>query len=212
MPLNAQAIFPSSDPDFVAFPSRRSVVHSTNGIVACTQPLAAQAGQRILRAGGNAADAAVAVAAALNMTEPSSTGIGGDMFCLFYNAKTKKVHALNGSGRSASNTNLEQLRKDLGLKPGSAGKIPMTSVHSVTVPGAAAGWVDTIEKFGSGKLSLEEVLKPAIELGEEGFPVSELSAYFVRTHTASLRLNSPSSSGPMARNSFDKHLPTLEKC
>ena len=103
------------------------------------------------------------------------------MFCLFYNAKTKKVHALNGSGRSASNTSLEQLRKDLGLKSGSAGKIPMTSVHSVTVPGAAAGWVDTVEKFGSGKLSLEEVLKPAIELGEEGFPVSELSAYFVRT-------------------------------
>ena len=212
MPLNARAIFPSSDPDFVAFPSRRSVVHSTNGIVACTQPLAAQAGQRILRAGGNAADAAVAVAAALNMTEPSSTGIGGDMFCLFYNAKTKKVHALNGSGRSASNTSLEQLRKDLGLKPGSAGKIPMTSVHSVTVPGAAAGWVDTVEKFGSGKLSLEEVLKPAIELGEEGFPVSELSAYFVRTQTTVLRFSSPSPSGPIARNSFDKHLPTLEKC
>ncbi|MCJ1400846.1 hypothetical protein MMC11_004055 [Xylographa trunciseda] len=178
MPLNAKAIYPSSDPDFISFPSRRSVVHSSNGMVACTQPLAAQAGQRILRAGGNAADAAVAVAAALNMAEPSSTGIGGDMFCLFYNAKTKKVHALNGSGRSAANVSLAGMRKDLGIEAGSSGKIPMSSVHAVTTPGAAAGWVDTVEKFGSGKLSMKEILTPAIELGEEGFPVSELSAYF----------------------------------
>lgn len=179
MPLNAQAIYPSSDPRFVNFPSRRSVVHSVNGIVACTQPLAAQAGQRILRAGGNAADAAVAVAAALNMTEPSSTGIGGDMFCLFYNADTKKVHALNGSGRAGANASLERMRKDLGLKPGQVAPIPMTSVHAVTVPGAPAGWVDTVEKFGNGKLSMEQILTPAIELGEEGFPVSELSSSLV---------------------------------
>lgn len=179
MPLNAAAIFPSSDPEFVSFPSRRSVVHSTEGIVACTQPLAARVGQRILRDGGNAADAAVAVAAALNVTEPSSTGIGGDMFCLFYNAETKKVHALNGSGRASRNVTLESMRKDLGLKPGQTGTIPMTSVHAVTTPGAAAGWVDTVERFGSGKLSLEQILAPAIELGEEGFPVSELASTFV---------------------------------
>ena len=179
MPLNANAIYPSLDPDFIAFPSRRSVVHSTQGIIACTQPLAAQAGQRILRDGGNAADAAVAVAAALNMTEPSSTGIGGDMFCLFYNAKTKKVHALNGSGRSPANTSLEGLRRDLGLKPGQPGTISMSSVHSVTTPGAAAGWIDTVEKFGSKRLSLKQILTPAIELGEEGFPVSELASRFV---------------------------------
>lgn len=119
------------------------------------------------------------LAAALNMTEPSSTGIGGDMFCLFYNAKTKKVHALNGSGRSAAGISLESVRKDIGLKPGESGQIPMNSVHSVTTPGAAAGWVDTVQKFGSGKLSLEQILTPAIELGEEGFPVSELSSVFV---------------------------------
>jgi gamma-glutamyltranspeptidase/glutathione hydrolase len=113
------------------------------------------------------------------MTEPSSTGIGGDMFCLFYDAKTKKVHALHGSGRAAGNTTLESVRKDIGLKDGQSGKIPMTSVHAVTTPGAAAGWVDMIEKFGSGKLSVEEILMPAIELGEQGFPVSELAAYFV---------------------------------
>ena len=179
MPLNASAIFPSSDPEFICFPSRRSVVHSANGIVACTQPLAAQAGQRILRVGGNAADAAVAVAAALNMTEPSSTGIGGDMFCLFYNAKTKKIESLNGSGRSSRSGSLQQMRKDLGYRSGETGSIPMSSVHSVTTPGAAAGWVDAVEKLGSGKLTLHDILKPAIELGEEGFPVSELASTFV---------------------------------
>ncbi|KAI5307165.1 hypothetical protein KEM56_003581, partial [Ascosphaera pollenicola] len=122
-------------------------------------------------------DAAVAVAAALNMTEPCSTGIGGDMFCLFYDAKTKQVHALNGSGRSPKNISLEQIRSDLGLGPDdTTSGIPMSSAHAVTVPGAAAGWVDTVAKFGSGILSLEQILQPAIELGEEGFPVSELTA------------------------------------
>ena len=183
MPLNASAIYSSSDPEFVSFPSRRSVVHSTNGIIACTQPLAAQAGQRVLRAGGNAADAAVAVAAALNMTEPSSTGIGGDMFCLFYNAKTKKVESMNGSGRSSGNGTLEQMRKDLRLSSGEPGTIPMTSVQAVTIPGAAAGWIDTVEKFGSGKLSMKDILTPAIELGEEGFPVGEFVSYFVGNKT-----------------------------
>lgn len=180
MPLNASAIYPSSDPEFISFPSRRSVVHSANGMVACTQPLAARAGQQILSDGGNAADAAVAVAAALNMTEPSSTGIGGDMFCLFYNAKIRKVHALNGSGRSAAKGSLEQIQRDVGLTTQDVGaKIPTASVHSITVPGAPAGWVDTVERFGSGKLSMEQILMPAIELGEKGFPISELAATFV---------------------------------
>lgn len=103
------------------------------------------------------------------------------MFCLFYSAQEKKVRALNGSGRSSKNSTLAQMRNDLGMKPGDIGDIPTTSVHSVTTPGAAAGWVDTVEKFGSGKVSLEQILTPAIELGEEGFPVSELSSVFVST-------------------------------
>ena len=179
MSLNATTVYPSSDPEFISFPSRRSVVHSIKGIIACTQPLAARCGQKILQAGGNAADAAVAVAAGLNVTEPSSTGIGGDVFCLFYKAKTSKVHALNGSGRSALDTSLERVCQDAGLKANNGDKIPMNSVHAVTVPGAAAGWVDTVDRFGSGKLSLEEVLAPAIEMAEEGFPVSELASTFV---------------------------------
>lgn len=101
------------------------------------------------------------------------------MFCLFYNAKTKKVHALNGSGRYPGNASLEKIRKDLGLAPGEQGNMPMLNALAATTPGAAAGWVDTIEKFGSGKLSLEQILQPAIELGEEGFPVSELSSHGV---------------------------------
>lgn len=120
------------------------------------------------------------------------------MFCLYYDAKTKKVSAQNGSGRSAAAITLESVRKDVGLKPGEAGQIPMDSVHAVTVPGAAAGWVDTVERFGSGKLSLEQILTPAIELGEEGFPVSELSSTFVSDLTTSLRLSFHLNSLPVA--------------
>ena len=103
------------------------------------------------------------------------------MFCLFYDAKTKKVSAMNGSGRSGSQVTLEKIRKDLHIADGEHGHIPMDSVHAATVPGAAAGWVDCVERFGSGKVSLEEVLAPAIDLAENGFPVSELSATFVRS-------------------------------
>lgn len=102
------------------------------------------------------------------------------MFCLWFDAKTKKVQALNGSGRSAKNTSVEQVRKELDIPSTTTrAKIPTESALAVTVPGAAAGWVDTVEKFGSGKLTLEQILTPAIELAEEGFPVSELSANFV---------------------------------
>lgn len=107
------------------------------------------------------------------------TGIGGDMFCLYFDAKTKSIRALNGSGRAPKNTTVEQIRGELGLAEGKNSKIPTLSPLSVTVPGAAAGWVDTIERFGSGKLTLEQILMPAIELAEDGFPVSEFSAKFV---------------------------------
>lgn len=113
------------------------------------------------------------------MTEPGSTGIGGDMFCLFYNAKTKKVHAMNGSGRAPAAASCEDLRKKLGIEDGESGTIPMLGPYAVTVPGAAAGWCDTVAKFGSGKLSMEQILAPAIELGEKGFPVSEVMGSYV---------------------------------
>merc|ERR1712000_455121 len=141
--------------------------------------------------GGNAADAAVAVAAGLNVTEPTSTGIGGDMFCLFFDAKTKKISAMNGSGRSGAKCSIEAVRKDLGIKDGDAGEIPLDSVHAVTIPGAAAGWVDTVERFGSGKLSMEQILTPAIELAERGYPISEVSSRMWTAGAKALQKASP---------------------
>ncbi|KAI0331968.1 gamma-glutamyltranspeptidase [Cubamyces sp. BRFM 1775] len=161
-------------PDFVPFrfPSRRSVVYGTKGVVAASQPLAVEAGLEILRKGGNAADAAVATSAALNVTEPSCCGIGGDAFCLFYDAQTKTVKALNGSGRSPAKLTIDHVRSQ-----GVTGdKIPNINLNSVTVPGCAAAWVDTVESLGSGRLSVAEILEPAIRLAEEGFPVTEINS------------------------------------
>jgi gamma-glutamyltranspeptidase/glutathione hydrolase len=153
------------------FSSRRSTVYARNGVVATSQPLATAAGLSILSKGGNAADAAVAAAAALNVAEPTSTGIGGDMFALYYEAGTKQVTALNGSGRAPAALTLEQLAKD-----GFRDELPPFHAHTVTVPGACAGWFDLIEKHGS--LSMAELLVPAIQLAEEGLPVGPLTSYF----------------------------------
>ncbi|KAI0595439.1 nucleophile aminohydrolase [Biscogniauxia sp. FL1348] len=193
MPLATSSVFPSATAarSFMEHPSRRSVVHSTKGIVACTQPLAAKCGIEILEAGGNCVDAAVAVAAALNMTEPCSTGIGGDMFCLYYDAATRKMSALNGSGRSGAAYTLEAVRRALGDDGQHATSIPMDSALAVTVPGAAAGWCDAVERFGSGRLDMARILAPAIELGEKGFPVSEGVAYFWERAEPQIRAASP---------------------
>jgi gamma-glutamyltranspeptidase / glutathione hydrolase len=101
------------------------------------------------------------------------------MFILFWDAAAKQVKAMNGSGRSGEHCTLEAIRRDLGIEQGASGSIPMASVHAVTVPGAPAGWVDTVERFGSGKLDLASILAPAIKLGESGFPVSEVASYYV---------------------------------
>lgn len=124
-------------------------------------------------------DAAVAAAAVLNVVDPSMTGIGGDVFCLFYEAKTKRVHALNGSGRSCAQATLEDICSDLQITDRIFGAIPNTSIHSVTVPGAAAAWLDIVGHFGSGKTSIKEVLQPATQMAKTGFPVSEISSYYV---------------------------------
>jgi gamma-glutamyltranspeptidase / glutathione hydrolase len=154
----------------ISFNSRRSPVYSRNGIVATSQPLASAAGLEILAKGGNAADAAVAAGAALNVTEPSSTGIGGDMFALYFSADTKQVTALNGSGRAPAGLTLDRLKKD-----GFSKELPPFHAHAVTVPGACAGWFDLIEKHGS--LSMSEILAPAIRLASEGFPVGPITSH-----------------------------------
>lgn len=149
------------------------------------------------------------------MAEPCSTGIGGDMFCLFYDATTRKISAMNGSGRSGAKCTLEQIRKDIGLSAGQTGvKIPLNSVHSVTVPGAPAGWVDTVERFGSGKVTMEQILAPSIEMGENGFPVSEIAGYHVRFFfpmgIANTYANCPS--GHKQRKLSKQHPPTSLRC
>ncbi|MBL8091740.1 MAG: gamma-glutamyltransferase [Anaerolineales bacterium] len=157
---------------YLNFTSRRSSVYSKRGIVATSQPLATAAGLEILSKGGNAADAAVAAAAALNVTEPTSTGIGGDMFALYFDSQTKQVTALNGSGRASSLLTLDTLKKNNFLADG----LPPYHPYTITVPGACAGWCDLIEKHGS--LSLTEILSPAIRLADEGFPVAPITSYF----------------------------------
>lgn len=147
------------------FLSRRSSVLARKGMVSTSQPLAAMAGLRILMKGGNPADAAVAVAAMLNVVEPMSTGIGGDCFALVYEAKTGKVTALNGSGRAPAAFTLDEARR-LGLE-----SIPLLGPLPVTVPGSASGWAALLEQFGT--MTLAECLAPAIETAENGFPVSE---------------------------------------
>jgi gamma-glutamyltranspeptidase/glutathione hydrolase len=147
------------------FVSRRSMVSARRGMVAASNPLASQAGLNILRQGGNAADAAIAAAAVMNVTAPASTGIGGDCFALYYDAKTGKVSALNGSGRAPSALSIEHMEKE-----GITGEIPARSVHAVTVPGAAMGWHDLITRFGS--MTLADVLQDAIHYASEGYPVS----------------------------------------
>lgn len=124
-------------------------------------------------------DAAVAAAAVLNLVDPAMTGIGGDAFALFYNSKETKVHALNGSGRSAEGATLDDVCHDLGITNRPYGIIPTTSAVAVTVPGGAAAWVDIVERFGSKSLSMAQVLAPAIELAEDGCPISEIASYFV---------------------------------
>jgi gamma-glutamyltranspeptidase/glutathione hydrolase len=153
------------------FNSRRSPVYSNRGLVGATQPLAVAAGLEVLRLGGNAADAAVATSAALGVTEPFSTGLGGDCFALFYEAKSGQISALNGSGRAPAALTIERLKVE-----GIVNEIPSRHPHAVTVPGCCAGWCDLVDRLG--RLDLGKVLAPAIRLAEAGFPVAPLTSLF----------------------------------
>ena len=164
------------------FDSYRSPVLARRGMVASSQPLASQAGLSILVQGGNAADAAVATAAALNVTEPTSTGLGGDMFALFYDARARQVTALNGSGRAPTALTIDLLEQQNLISnrqskiSNQTRQLPPYHAHTVTVPGACAGWCDLITRHGT--MPLVEILAPAIRLAEEGFPVAPLTAHF----------------------------------
>ncbi len=146
----------------------RSVVIAQNGIVATSQPLAAQAGLDVLKAGGNAVDAAIATNAMLGLVEPMSCGIGGDLFVIYWDSKTQKLYGLNGSGRSPYALNREVFRSQ-GLS-----QIPVEGPLSWSVPGCVDGWQTLHGRFG--KLPMSKILEAPIAYAEEGFPVSEVIA------------------------------------
>lgn len=146
----------------------RSVVIAQHGMVATSHPLAAQIGVDILKAGGNAADAAVATSAMMGLVEPMSCGIGGDLFLIYWDNTTQKLYGLNASGRSPYKLN-RQVFTEMGLT-----SIPETGPLSWSVPGCVDGWDMLRERFGS--MTFAETLKPAIDYGENGFPVPEVIA------------------------------------
>ena len=146
------------------FKSRRSMISARRGMVGASNPLAAQAGLNILRGGGNAADAAIATSAVMNVTEPGSCGIGGDCFALYYDAKSKTVTALNGSGRAPQALTLRTVQ-DLGWD-----RMNPFHAHAVTVPGAVRGWHDLLQRHGT--MSLSDVLVDAIHYASQGFPTA----------------------------------------
>jgi gamma-glutamyltranspeptidase/glutathione hydrolase len=144
------------------FPSKRNVVYAQNGMIATSQPLASQAGLDILKKGGNAVDAAIAVAACLTVVEPTSNGIGGDAFAIVW--MKDHIYGLNASGVSPKKISIEAL-KNLGVK-----EIPRFGFIPVTVPGIPSAWASLSKRFG--KLTLLECLTPAIEYAKNGYPIS----------------------------------------
>ncbi|HKB96157.1 MAG TPA: gamma-glutamyltransferase family protein, partial [Rhizomicrobium sp.] len=157
----------------------RSEVVGRNGMVSTSQPLAAQAGLEILRKGGNAIDAAVATAAVLNLIEPMNVGMGGDLFAIIYTAKDHRLHVLNASGKAPSGEtvafmNANGYRADpANWGPGSG--MPRAGILTATVPGAAWGWQEVLDKYGT--MTFKEVLEPAAVYASEGVPLAERAAF-----------------------------------
>ena len=149
------------------YPSKRQCVFAKNGMVATSQPLAAQAGLDILKKGGNAIDAAIATAACLTVVEPTSNGIGSDCFAVVW--MQNALYGLNASGYAPKNISIDQLQA-LGYE-----KIPTHGMIPITIPGTPKGWVELSKRFG--KLPLSDVLEPAIQYANEGFPLSQTLAY-----------------------------------
>ena len=164
----------------------RSMVISRHGVAANEHPFASQAAVDILRAGGNAVDAAVAANAVMGLVAPMSNGIGGDLFAIVYEAKSGKLYGLNASGPAPKAMTPEFLKTK-----GITGQMPLRGIHSVTVPGAVDGWAALLKRFGHK--TLPEVLAPAIRYAEDGFPVTEMVAgrWEVQANVEMLRKNAP---------------------
>ncbi|MDG1323861.1 MAG: gamma-glutamyltransferase [Porticoccaceae bacterium] len=148
----------------------RSPVLATSAMAATSQPLATQVALDVMKNGGNAIDAAIAANALLGLVEPTGNGLGGDLFAIVWDAKTKKIYGLNASGRSPKSLSLEWFAQNGHQSIPSHGPLP------VTVPGAVDGWFMLHDRFG--KKPMNELLKPTIDYAKEGFPVSQLIAYY----------------------------------
>src|SRR4030095_180555 len=146
----------------------RSIVYAEHGMVAAAQPLAVQAGVEVLRKGGSAVDAAIAVNACLGLMEPTANGLGGDLFAILWDPKAHKVGGLNASGRAPRALTVDR------VKPDKDGTIPLYTPYSWTVPGCADGWFELHAKYG--RFPMKDVLAPAIRYAEEGFPLSPVIA------------------------------------
>jgi gamma-glutamyltranspeptidase/glutathione hydrolase len=164
----------------------RSEVLAQHGMVCTSQPLASQAGIDVLKAGGSAVDAAIAANAALGLMEPVSCGIGGDLFAIVYSAKDNKLYGLNASGRSPLGLSFEQMQQE--LRKLKRTTIPSHGMLCISVPGAVDGWFELHKRFG--KLPMNQVLAPAIGYARDGFPVSELIAYYWNLGVRGARTNS----------------------
>ncbi|MBA7563823.1 Glutathione hydrolase-like YwrD proenzyme [subsurface metagenome] len=156
----------------------RSEVIAQHGMACTSQPLATQVALDILKKGGNAVDAAIAANAVLGLVEPTGSGIGGDLFAIIWDGKTKKLYGLNASGRSPKSLTLDYF-KEKGYE-----KIPSYGPLPVSVPGCVDGWFEMFKKFGS--LPMSEILQPAIDYARNGFPVTELIASYWRGGARSL--------------------------
>ncbi|WP_440999469.1 gamma-glutamyltransferase [Fodinibius sp. SL11] len=152
----------------------RSAVIGQNGMVATSQPLATQVGLQILKNGGNAIDAAIASNAALGLMEPTGSGIGGDLFAIVWSAEDQKLYGLNASGRSPRGLSYQEMQQELEKR--NTDDIPAYGFLPISVPGAVDGWFSLHDRLGS--MSMDQILQPAINYAEEGFPVSELIAYY----------------------------------
>jgi len=144
--------------------SRRPVALGREGLVASAHPFASLSGLEVLKSGGSVVDAAVAVNGVLAVTQPNACGVGGDLFCLYYEAATQRIHFLNGAGRSGSRAGLDELKRR-GLAA-----LPILGPATVSVPGCTRAWAMLLERFGTRPLS--ELLQPAIHYAEHGFPMS----------------------------------------
>ncbi len=158
-----------------AFASRSEVI-AQHGMAATSQPLATQVALDILKNGGNAVDAAIAANAMLGLVEPTGCGIGGDIYAIIWDAETKTLHGLNGSGRSPQSLTLDYFKQQ-GIT-----EIPKFGALPVSVPGTVDGWFEMHEKFGSTPMT--DILAPAIQYAREGFPVSELISYYLHRSVA----------------------------